>query len=445
MKKLINLWTHTALEEKILWVYTMLIPFTGVLYFHLGMKRVGFCDFVFFGLFVVWSIKYLIGKKKFKKTSLEFAFIFMFGLFSLSFINSVNLFASFVELAALIYLAALFILILNIISTPQRLRYLLNIYLFVSLVISLIGLYYFCLALSMDNAINSRFLFYNTIESMAHHFPRIQVTLETPNMMLSYLHAALIAGIILFLLEKRPKIRTLIFLSIAIILTVAFFTGSRRFTGLLLSLFIILCLFGKSKIISVVKYASFLGFIFFLVISVITSIWVVFPVELRTDKRNINLKANYAYSLHFIQPVASINMLKKHPFIGVGFGTYNRHFKENVDWEWLRSAFGFEAYPEYTKSVENKTLSFDPHSVFLGTLAETGLVGFFGLICFFSMYMMLLIKRFRKSDKYSLQKIVSGCILAGFIGFLLNGLTMDILSMRHFWIMMAIGIAANGE
>ena len=92
-------------------------------------------------------------------------------------------------------------------------------------------------------------------------------------------------------------------------------------------------------------------------------------------------------------------MIKKHPFIGVGFGTYNRHFKENVDWEWLRSAFGFKAYPGYVEAVENKTLNFDPHSVFLGALAETGLVGFFGLMYFFLAYMMLLVKRFRKSDK----------------------------------------------
>ena len=359
-----------------------------------------------------------------------------------SFINSLNLFDGFAELAGLIYLIVLFILIIDIISTPQKFRRLLNIFLFISTIVSLIGLILLVLSLITGKMLDSRFLFYSTIESMAHHFPRINLTFETPNMMLSYLHVALILGAILFLSEKRIKARYLILSSIVIILIAAIFTGSRQFTGFILSLFIILCCFGKGRIASILKYLTFLGVIFFLAVTVITSIWVIFPVKVRNEEntKNISLKANCAYSMHFIPPIASINMVKKYPLVGVGFGTYNRNIKDNVDWKWVRDFFGFEAYPQYRQEIENETLNFDPHSLFLGALAEAGLIGFMGLMFFLIKYMALLVKRFRNSKRYSLENIVSGCVLAGFIGFLLNGLTTDILSMRHLWIMMAIGI-----
>jgi len=129
-------------------------------------------------------------------------------------------------------------------------------------------------------------------------------------------------------------------------------------------------------------------------------------------------------------------MFEKHPVIGVGYGTYTKHFKENVDWDWVRSSFGFEAYPQAIKVVEDKTLYFDPHSVYLGALAETGIVGFAGMMYFFLAYAVSLARKLKTDDK---KRIVTACILAGFLGFLLNGFTIDILSMRHFWFMMAIG------
>lgn len=443
MKRLVSLWINSSLEEKILWLYIALMPLSGIAYFMLGIKRIGYQDFVFIVLFIIWLIKYRRGETKFSTASLGLPFIFMLGLFLLSFINSINLFNSFIELLGLIYLMTLFLLVINIISTPQKLRSLLTVFLGIATVVSLVSLFYFCLALVTGNVKDNPFLYYSTIESMAHHLPRIKLTLETPNMMLTYLHTALIIGIILLLSARTAKNKLFIFLSIVIISLAAFFTCSRRFTGLLSSLFLILCWFGKGRVAYLIKYVSFLAFIFFLIVSIITSIWVVFPVKIISDKiaKTATLKLNYKYSLHLIQPVASINMFKKHPIIGIGFGTYNRHFKENVDWGWLRSSFGFEAYPNYLGAIENKTLIFDPHSVFLGTLAETGLAGFLGLFYFFLSFMRLMIKGFKKKNYDTFTRVVSGCVLAGFIGFLLNGLTIDILSMRHFWFMAAIGLA----
>lgn len=323
-KSIIELWTGSTLEEKFLWLYTALIPFSDAAYFLLGAKRISYPDIVFLGLSFIWLIKFAQGKAIFRKTSMELPLILMSCLFLVSFINSADLFSGFIEMAGLVYLIIVFVLVVNIVTTLQSLRRLLNIYVFISAVISFVGLFYVGMALTAGNMGYNRFLQYTTIESVAHHFPRINLTSESPNMMLSYLHVALIGGIILFVSEKRMGIKFLHSLSITAISMAAFFTGSRRITGLLLSLFIILCLIGRGRIMPMVKYGVFLGFLFFLTTSIITSIWVVFPVMIENDKdtKTIALKANKAYSLHFAQPVASINMFKKHPVIGVGFGTY---------------------------------------------------------------------------------------------------------------------------
>jgi len=444
MKNLVNIWKTLLLEEKILWIYILLLPLTGVAHFKLGPKRIGYIDFIFVIVLVLWLLKYLSGKVQFQRSSLELPLLLLLVSFSCSFINSRNLFDSLIELAGLIYLILLFLLVINVVSNQQKFCYILRLFLFVSTVVSLGGLFFFALALISGET--SRFLFYTTIESVAHHFPRIRFTFEGPNMMATYLHVSIIAGIILFILEKNRNARFLITSCIIIILIAAIFTGSRRFTGLLLTAFIILCWYGKGKVISVLKYVFLFGFIVFFIASLVTSIWVLFPLEITkdVDAKTVGLQVHRAYSIHFLQLSTALLMFKQHPLIGVGFGTYHRHFKDYVDWQWARSSLGFAAYPELIAPVEDKTLILDPHSLCLGTLAETGIIGFVGLLYFLIAYFIMLKKKIKGySRKGNLRTIACGCLLAGFIGFLLNGIVTDILSMRHFWFMLALGVIAG--
>jgi O-antigen ligase len=446
MEYFISKWKTAAVAEKLLCLYTIFIPFLDIFYIKFANKRIIWADFIFVILFVVWISRYFKGGADINKTSMELPLLLMLCSFIISFINSVNLLDSCLELGSLIYLAFLFILIVNIASGLDKLYLLLFVYISTCTFISSLGLWSLFVNVLSGNLGTRQLLTYNKIEAVAHHFPRLKLTFESPNMALAYLHVGLIFGVILFLLERKRSIRIFIILSIIIMLIAAFFTGSRRFTGLLLSLFIISCWYGRARIISVFKYLSFLGFVVFLVISFITTIWVVFPVNITKDNAKvIKFQAHYSYSLHLLQYVTSFRMIKEHPILGVGLGTYNRRFKQYVDWHWLKSSFGFEAYPDHLKQVERKTLIFDPHCVFLGTFAETGIIGFFGLLYFFLQYINLLMRKFRKSENFTPQRVLSGCILAGFIGFMLNGITMDILSMRHFWFMMAIGLSYKNK
>ena len=444
MGKIKEFWKSLTIEEKLLALYILAFINTQAFVFMIGSKKVLYSEVIFLLLFVIFLWKTLRIRRSISSTCLK-PIVVMAALFTVSFLNSVNLTDSFIELAGLIYLLVLFVIIINIITTYEKLRVFLSIWVGVACCVSLIGLFAFSAAMVNRNLIGNQFLLYNAIESMAHHFPRITSTFIGPNTLLTYLHVSLVFAIILLLFEDGLKKKLFILACIFVILLTAFFTGSRRFTGLLLSLFLILHFYGKGKFMRALKRVTFLGFLFFLIISIVTTIWVVFPVKVtkvEADK-TISLRAQYSYSLHLLQVVTAMNMIENHPFIGVGFGTYLRHFKENVDWEWVKSSFGFEAYPGYDKAVEKKTLAFDPHSAILGTLAETGLIGLLGLLYFFLKYFKTLLGRFKRNEELSFERILSGCILAGFIGFLLNGLFTDILSMRYFWFMMALGLTCN--
>lgn len=446
MNELTDIWKNSAIEEKLLWLYTALMPFLNIFFLRLYGKKIICADLVFAVLFIILAIKYFTGKINIRNNYCGCQLLIMIALFFVSFINSVDIFGSFIELLGLVYLCSLFIAIINIADSPLKLNRLLYVYFFTSGFLALIGLLLFFTILFSGNMQNCIFFQYGAIESMAHHFPRLRLTFDSPNMPLVYWHVSLIVGAILFFSEKTRKNKLFILLICTIILAAAFITGSRRFAGLMFSLFIILCWYGRHRFAIILKYLFFLFFILFLIAAFVTSIWIVFPLTLTNDKiaKTVTLKANYAYSIHNLLPAVAINMFKKHPFLGAGFGTFNLNFKENVDWAWLKSSFSLEAYPQYIKPIEDKTLNFDPHSLIFGVLAETGLLGFLGLLYFLFHCFNLLMKRFKYSADFSFDKIVGGCVLAGFIGMFLNAITLDILSMRHFWFMLAIGLSSVG-
>lgn len=431
------------LQEKLLALYIIALGNMDYAAFLFQGKRVMYADVVFVFLFfaVILNVKRENDWRLIAKLILPFSLLLVF--FIPSFYNSISIAASLSELGALAYLVTLGASVAYVlIKANKKFNVFLYLWVFTASFVALIGLAAFAAALVDKNLVyGNTLLFYSKIESMAHHFPRIDSLYENANMFLTYLHTSIVFAIVLFLSGLSPKRKKLILICIFIMLIAAFFTGSRRFTGLLLSLFLILHWIKGNKKVFLAKYFIFISFVLFLAISIITSIWVVFPIKILKDKnaKYVGLSIDHTYSLHFLQPTVSINIFKKHPLLGCGLGTYNKNFKDNVDWKWLESSFGFESYPDYAPQVSNRTLNFDPHSVYLGTLAETGLIGFVGLLYFIIRYISMLVSNLKPGASFDGAKMIAGCILAGFIGFILNGVIIDILTMRHFWFMIAVG------
>ncbi|MBM3253044.1 MAG: hypothetical protein FJZ16_02170 [Candidatus Omnitrophica bacterium] len=445
MKAVKTFWKSASIEEKLLWLYTATLPFINLPFCHFMAKKILFADLVFIVLLLVMGFKIFYKHIRFSLTPAISSLLVMLSSFVISCLNSNSIITSAVELSSLIYLMVLFVLIVNIMRDKEKLIRLLYVWIITSVSISFIGLTAFFIAILGNNITSNQFLSYSIMDSMAHHFPRIKATFAISNMFFSYLHTSFIVAVILFLLESSLRKKRVLSVCTVIILITSFLTGSRRLAGLLLSLFLILVLFGNGKMASLLKYITCSVLSVFLVAYIVTSIWLIFPVKIIKDeaKKTIGLTVNYSYGTHFLSPAVSANMFKRHPIIGVGIGTYNRNFKDYVNWEWLSANFDFTAYPGYIKLIKEKNLSFDPHSLYLGTLAETGLIGFFGLCFFIIHYILLLTRRLRLSGMHNLIHPISGCVIAGFIGFLLNALTMDILSMRHLWFMLAVGMSAH--
>lgn len=443
----LNIWNESSWEERLVYLYAISIPFIDHFIFIFCGKKVLYADFIFAFLFILLVVKYLSGRMKIDFAGLKYPVFLLPLFFTASFLNSSSLLNSGTELIGLIYLLILFIAVINVIKNQKKMHFVSGIYFITAAIISSIGLIFLSKAMIWGGLKNNSFLSYGGMESAAHHFPRLDLTFESANMALTYLHIAMIFGVFLFLTGTGRGIKSLIVLFLGIVCLAAFFTGSRRLTGFMLTIFILLYWHSRGMICAVLKYLSLSVFLCLLIASIITSIWVIFPISMGRDEvnKNISIKASYAYSVHYLLPIVSLKMFKEHPFIGVGYGAFNKNFKEYVDWDWLESSFGFDAYPDYVPLVKERKLNFDPHSVFFGILAETGMVGFAALIFFLASYAYRLIRRLNKNQLYPYDNILSGCVLAGFVGFVCNALTLDILSMRHFWFLLAIGMIDYGQ
>lgn len=107
----------------------------------------------------------------------------------------------------------------------------------------------------------------------------------------------------------------------------------------------------------------------------------------------------------------------ENPLNGVGPGAFNDY----VSRQKLKEKFPLNI-PEY-----------DPHSTYIGALAETGILGFFVLVLF----LFLMIKDYCKlkllqNDPFALS------IFLILLFFLIEGISTDIMNFRHLWVFFAV-------
>lgn len=81
-----------------------------------------------------------------------------------------------------------------------------------------------------------------------------------------------------------------------------------------------------------------------------------------------------------------------------------------------------------------------PHSFWFGWLAETGVVGFVGILQLFGVVVFLLVRGRRRGDFCAASIVTS--LLPGVLGFLVNGYHIDISSVRYLWVTAALGLAS---
>lgn len=431
---MVEFYKKSSFIEKLVYLYILSLPIDGGNALILFNKKLQYSDLFFLILFIFWFIyrlKYCIKGSK-RLVSSIYIFIAFFLVATLpSFINSINLRHSLVEWLGLLYLALLFLIISDTVDTFEKFRKLLFVYSFSAVISASVGLGAFLNYLITHRLAGNPFLFTCASESSLLFFPRIKSFFYTTNMFVSFEHIGLVTSIcLLFLSIGNTVKRNILLVSIGLIMMSILLAGSQCLAGVLLTFFIISLQF-RSRIMRILKYIVFICTSLVIVFAFCATVWMIYPVKLDNDiqGKTINLSINYAYSHHLIPSIYAFSMFQGHPLFGVGIGTFTDQYPRyiNMDIEKLSSA----------RLQVDPYRVLDPHNTYTGALAERGLLGFFAMFVLFLQFIKMLTRDISLTEN-TLFNPVYFSLLAGFIGFIFNGLFIDIMMMRHLWVFMAI-------
>ncbi|MCX5712226.1 MAG: O-antigen ligase family protein, partial [Candidatus Omnitrophica bacterium] len=228
----------------------------------------------------------------------------------------------------------------------------------------------------------------------------------------------LVAGLALFYFKGIKKILMLIITAIA--LTGAYLTFSRG-TGLGIYLsFLFLCIANRRKILT----------------SLLIAVLLIFPFVMPNNIKQWAKEVNYNPLVFMCNQDRisiynnTINMIKHHPFIGVGVNTFSRNYGKYK----LASA---EKYMHTEDTIY-------AHNIYLQMAGETGLLGLGAFLIFLIVVFKIGLNTWRKlNDKYL--QIICISLLACMISFLINGLTETSLYYARvamiFWFLIGMSLS----
>lgn len=401
-------------------------------------EKIQYCDIVFLFLFILWFIQIKKVKMTLQRTPLILSFITMLGMFLFSFIHSSRYLQSSIEFMGIFYLVCLYFIFCQIIDSEEVWWKIIKCWVIVSFFISVTGVFAYMISVFCKIPTfliiqwNLNYHLGNRLNSFFRH----------PAMLATYLHTSIVFAFILAGASKNHiKNKWWIYATIIFCIIAAILTKTRVIAGILMTIFLIInSLKNKNALFAFMKYSAFLFFVMITVFVFILLRWEFFPVKFNINKENksAQIEINLAPQVYYIIHKKAARIIKDYPFIGVGMGMYN-YTPGYVKWEEAKDSYRIY-YPNVTEKDEDiYSIGSDPHSTYLGWTAETGLLGLSGIILVLLGGLYSIYQRSRNTIDLE-KKLLYQCILAGISGFLLNGYFIDILTMRHFWILFAMGL-----
>lgn len=424
--------------EKLFLTYILLLPIMRALSLPLFKEKIQYADLIFIALFISWL------RKKYKeKLSLEnvpfLGLLFLTAAaFLLSFKNSVNLVGSATELAGFLYLLLLYFMINQICLTEKLYWKTLRTWNAVAVIVAALGIFS-CLAFflfDLKSPFLDSFVTYKT--ASRHLVNRIRSTFLHPNMLASYLHVSIIFAFISITQNKITKNRKLFFgFSIIVFLICSILTKSRLLAGTFLSIFLISLWWQKKRTLKYISCILFVITVCLLICSVASIIWWILPVDFNLDssQNTFSVILNSLNNPYYFQHKAGWDMFKDHPLLGVGLGNFNYWMVGYINWQEAREPYRMMD-PDLTRFYKK---GLDPHSTYLGLLSETGILGFSLILAFFVLF-IIRISKFISTKESPFARHILWCFFAGICGFAWNAIYIEILTMRHFWFLLAMGI-----
>ena len=352
----------------------------------------------------LWAVE-ILNKKKFiwKKNSLNFPFLLLIGLMTISLVRSEYFAVSFKDYVIFLSYFILFFLVINNIKQKQQFDTFIQLFFFTSFVVALYAL-----------------LHYYGLDPYLKDIPQLISTIGQKNWVSNYL--AMIFPIVFsyFLLEKNNR-KIIYYLLLSILYAILIIFQSRGIwisAGLTLILGIVfLCKFRLSNILKENKRWLFLIFITFILITIIYSTQN--PLNKNTDAISQRITSIYEDNFSSLNPRLLIwntafEMIKDRPFLGIGIGLFK------MDYLGYQAGF-LEQNPYYLKYHSRAE---EAHNEYLQLAAELGIIGlgiFLYIIFIFYRSALKFLKE-KKEGKGKKEKLILWGLLMGITCFLFDSM-----------------------
>lgn len=435
-----EVYQRLTLTQKWLALYILIVPIMLVPFQY----KIQLSEIIFLPLLTGWLICLFKGRVILKKTSLDIPLILYLTIAALSLVNCGYNIKGVIELAGMAYLILLYLLIANVVTQKEQLRFFLYTWMAATSIVVILGLLGEFLVYIMK--LPNPFVLHYTNYPYIGQMDRAISTLRNAKMLCAYLVASAGINLSLFSTEESVVLRRWLGLLLIALCILTICTLSRGIFGLLVCIASFTFRFPKFSSLKTLKRCIIMILIMlFIVINIGTSLRfcsgdISFSKEeyqgqikdvnsfLSPEGKAERLTVDITYlpTYFFMLKKVALRIYSEHPFLGSGIGTFNQKVIELKGNGWLPLWFPL----------------LDPHSTFFGTLAETGTFGFVTLALLFTVFASNLSNASCVTEDNFMRIVLYG-FCASFFGLVVLNLNLDIMNFRFLWLLLGLGMAGS--
>lgn len=412
----------TSFLSTSLYIYIILCGFQNVIHLPVLNEKLQLSELWFIVILSYLGFHWKTFKPVFTELILN-KYLLIYGLLILLYLStilisccihfSVDGMLDFIGKVYLVSLQFIFILGFFVYRNSKAQLSIIPAFIHLGMILSLIGLLGWLLSiLGIENRTTEIFFEYPYFGN-TH---RLRAFCPTPSYYISIVSISIACALFEFLFKSKNKTvgYQALFMSLVALLC---FSKSYLFIFLICLLFVLFKLKASFKLLGAFC-------LLILIVQLATTHFIFIPVS-QMDRTNI-LKGPFASgeliykSSDYVIAASSYYQLKKSawklfkefPYWGIGPANFNQQIN-------LLKEKGY--FPDHVPS-------YDPHATLLGSLAETGLFGFFSLFILGIFYLYAF-----TGEKNNIDAQVFLLLTLLFV-FFAEGLSMDVLNFRHYWI-----------
>ncbi|KPK42260.1 MAG: hypothetical protein AMJ78_03090 [Omnitrophica WOR_2 bacterium SM23_29] len=312
---------------KLLLLYIITLPLMKAPNLPFLAQRVQFSEVVFLFLFFFWMKALIKNKRLPQDTGLSKPILIFLIFCLLSFFNSNNLFLSSIELLGLIYLFIMFVLVADIVDNRQKLDKIIKVWIGTLVAVLAFGFLGWLGAIFMKE----RNIFCEIYKDFIFFKPayRVTSTFRITQGLGNYLVASLGFVVSELLLSKDKNYKLFLKFVLFFMCLIEIVTFSRSIISFAVVCLLIYDYFHKVRDLKfrIVRFLSAATIIIIFLVSIIfiSSIHILsFKIggSSKGTHKQLVVSADYAYDPRGARKIVAWEMVKNHPFLGVGLAMF---------------------------------------------------------------------------------------------------------------------------